>query len=245
MPAPVSEPWWRPFRELDGARVVHVDLTAHAEREAEAAVWLDEEERGRWAAYPYSGPQRQFLLCRAALRATLCEQLGCANEELGFETSEHGKPWARVGGADVPISFNVSHSGPHGLIAFAPDGLLGVDVEELAGRRNLDLLMDGVLGEHEHREIASMEGDERLRAFFRLWTMKEALLKAYGRGLLVDATTFEIPPQVRGGLPRGRLELPQLPGVTLQVEDISGEHFAAALAREAIPEAGTEPAESR
>ncbi len=245
MPAPVSAPWWRPFRELDGARVVYVDLTADADREAEAAVWLDEEERGRWAAYPYSGPQRQFLLCRAALRATLCEQVGCANEALGFETSEHGKPSARVGGAEAPISFNVSHSGRHGLIAFAPDGLLGVDVEELAGRRNLDLLMDGVLGENERREIDSKEGDEQLRSFFRLWTMKEALLKAYGKGLLVDATTFEIPPVVRGGAPRGQLELPQLPGVTLQVEGIGGEDFAAALAREVVPEAGGEPAESR
>ncbi len=242
MSAPVSA-WWRPFRNLDGAAVVHVDLTADADHEAEAVVWLDEAERGRWEGYPYSGPQRQFLLCRAALRATLCEQLGCGNGELAFETSEHGKPWARVGGVDAPISFSVSHSGQHGLIAIAPGGRLGVDVEELAGRRNLDLLMDGVLTEDEHREIASKGGDDQHRSFFRLWTMKEALLKAHGKGLLVDATTFEIPPAVRGGSGKGQLELPQLPGVTLQVEDIGGEDFAAALAREVVPEGDSGQAE--
>ena len=245
MSAPVSAPWWRPFRELDGARVAHVDLTADTNREAEAAVWLDEAERSRWEGYPYSGPQRQFLLCRAALRAILCEQLACGNEELAFETSEHGKPWARVGGVDAPTSFSVSHSGRHGLIAVAPGGRLGVDVEELGDRRNLNLLMDGVLGKHEHSEIASKGGDEQLRSFFRLWTMKEALLKAHGKGLLIDATTFEIPPAVRGGAARGRLQLPQLPGVTLEVEDLGGEHFAAALAREVAPVDGSDRAESR
>ncbi len=193
---------------------MHVDLTANADHEAEAVAWLDEAERGRWEGYPYSGPQRQFLLCRAALRAALCEQLGCGNDELSFETSEHGKPWARVGGMEAPISFNVSHGGRHGLIAIALGGRLGVDVEELADRRNLDLLMDGVLGENEHREIASKGGDDQLRSFFRLWTS-------------------------------GQIELPQLPGVTLQVEDLGGEDFAAALAREVVPEAGSERAESR
>ena len=245
MSAPVSAPWWRPFRDVDGVVIVHVDLTADPDHEAEAVAWLDEAERGRWEGYPYSGPQRQFLLCRAALRATLCEHLGCGNEELAFETSEHGKPWARVGGVDALISFNVSHSGRHGLIAIASGGRLGVDVEELAGRRNLNLLMDGVLGENEHREIASKGGDDQLRSFFRLWTMKEALLKAQGKGLLIDATTFEIPPAVRGGAPRGQLELPQQAGVTLEVEDLGGADFAAALAREVVPEAGRERAKSR
>ena len=244
MSAPVSAPWWRPFRDLDGATVAHVDLTADADREAEAAVWLDEAERSRWEGYPYSGPQRQFLLCRAALRAILCDQLACGNQELTFETSEHGKPWARVGGVDAPISFSVSHSGRHGLIAVAPGGRLGVDVEELGQRRNLDLLMDGVLGEDERREIAAKAGNDQVRSFFRLWTMKEALLKAHGKGLLIDATTFEIPPAVRGGSPRGQLELPQLPGVTLEVEDLGGEDFAAALAREVAPGAGSGRAES-
>ncbi len=75
--------------------------------------------------------------------------------------------------------------------------------------------------------------------------MKEALLKAHGKGLLIDATTFEIPPSVRDGAPRGQIELPELPGVTLQVEDLGGEDFAAALAREVVPEAGSERAESR
>ena len=241
MSAPVSAPWWRPFRSLEGASVLRVELEADPDREAYALTLLDDEEHERWRRYPYAGPRRQFLLCRAALRAVLCEELDCGNEGLAFPTTEDGKPWATVKGTPAAISLSVSHSGPFGLIALAPEGRLGVDVEELAPRRNLELLMDGVLGEAEKAEVAATEGAEQLRSFFRLWTMKEALLKAHGKGLLIDATTFQIPREVRRGAARGRLQLPQLPGVTLQVEDLGTERFAAALARE-VPGA---PAQSR
>ena len=232
MSASASRPWWRPYRICGRVTVVHVDLGSDRVREETALEWLDAEERERWARYPYSGPQRQFLLSRAALRGVLCELLGCGNDVLSFPTSEDGKPSALIEGRPAPISFNVSHSGRHGLIASAPSGRLGVDVEELVPRRNLDLLMDGVLGEEERREIAALDGREQVRSFFRLWTMKEAVLKAHGRGLLEDATVFQIPEAVRGGARKGRLELPQAPGVMWEVEDIGGEHFAAALAHD-------------
>ncbi|MCY4640536.1 MAG: 4'-phosphopantetheinyl transferase superfamily protein [Chloroflexi bacterium] len=233
--APATAPWWHPFATPEGATVLHVDLTPDAAREAGASSWLDEEEAERWRRYPYSGPRRQFALCRAALRAVLCEQLGCGNEELSFPTSAHGKPAALVGGEPAPVSFNVSHSGRHGLVAFAPGGRLGVDVEELGPRRNLELLMEGVLGPAERAAVRSREGPDQPRFFLRLWTMKEALLKAHGRGFLLDATAFEIPPAVRRGATRGTLELPQEPGVIWQLEELGDERFAAALARDVSP----------
>ncbi len=213
--------------------MLHVDLTSDAARERAALSLLDAEECERLEAFASAEPRRRFVLCRAALRAVLGEQLGCENEQLAFPTSEHGKPWATVDGVTAPTAFNVSHSGRHGLVAHAPEGRLGVDIEDLRPRRRLDLLMDGALGPEERREVTEKEGEEQLRFFFRLWTMKEAVLKAHGKGFLLDATSFEIPPAVRRGATTGTLELPQAPGVTWQLEDLSGEHFAAALARDA------------
>ena len=125
MPSPVAECWWRPFRTVGHAAVLHVDLTAHADREAEAWAWLDEEEQGRWQRYQHDGSRRRFALCRAALRAVLCSQLDCRNEQLAFGASDRGKPYAVVQGQPAPVSFNVSHSGAHGLIAVAATGRLG------------------------------------------------------------------------------------------------------------------------
>ncbi len=116
MSAPVDAPWYRPFTATGSATVLHVDLAPHADREAEALERLNPEERERWERYPYSGPRRQFVLCRAALRAVLCEQLGCRSDVLAFPTSEHGKPWATVAGAPAPLSLHVSHTGRAGVV---------------------------------------------------------------------------------------------------------------------------------
>ena len=232
MPVPGAARWWQPFRTVDPASVVYVDLTPDAVNEAAALVVLDAEEQARCGDFEYAAPRRRFVLCRAALRAVLCGELGCENEQLTFETARRGKPSAMVDGRPAPISFNVSHSGRHGLIAFAPRGRLGVDIEERTTPRRLDLLAEAALSEEERAAFASKRGAEQICLFFRLWTMKEALLKAHGEGFLLDATAFEIPRSIRQGEPSGALQLPQLAGVTWQVQDVGDERFAAALAQE-------------
>lgn len=232
MLAPVSEPWWRPFRATEGAFVAIVDLAEDSTREAAAYAWLDDRERERCERFAYAAARRQFLLCRAALRVILCGELDCQNRDLAFPIGEHRRPFATVEGEPAPISFSVSHSGKYGLVAYARKGRLGVDIEELSPRRNLEPLMEGAFGPEERREVLAAEGAEQLRRFFRIWTMKEALLKAHGKGFLLDATAFEVPAALRRGASTGEVELPQLPGVTFRVEDLGGAHFAAALAHD-------------
>ena len=77
-------------------------------REANALAWLNEKEQSRWQHYRHAGPRRRFALCRAALRAILCSQLGCRNEQLAFGISDHGEPYAVVNGIPAAINFHVS-----------------------------------------------------------------------------------------------------------------------------------------
>ena len=178
------------------------------------------------------GPRRRFTLCRAALRAILCDQLACENEQLAFGASEYGKPFALVDGAPATISFNVSHSGSHGLIAFAPAGRLGVDIEERTDRRDIDLLGEAVFGPAERASLDLTSGHAKTHLFFRLWTIKEALMKAHGAGFRLDASSFEAPPTMLRGMSKAMFRLPQLPDVTWLVEDLGNERFAAAIAHE-------------
>ena len=150
--------WWRRYRETGDSVVIHVDLTQQAARSAAALAWLDQTERVRWHRYRYARPRREFGLCRAALRATLCSRLGCDNHELAFGTAQHGKPVALVRGRPAPISFNVSHSGSHGLIALAPEGRIGVDVEERRSRPDPDGPIRTVFAPAERAELAAARG---------------------------------------------------------------------------------------
>ncbi len=232
MPTSVVECWWRPFRKVGRAEVVHVDLAPHAAREAAALTWLDEKERAHRQRYLHRGPRRRFALCRTALRALLCRRLGCRNERLAFGASDHGKPYALVQGEPAPISFNVSHSGEHGLIALAEEGRLGVDVEERRVRRDLDGLIRTVLGQEEQAQLASARGYRKLHLFYDFWTLKEALVKALGLGLSLDMSRFEIPPAMRQGGTTCTFQFPQAPAIRWRLVDLGNERFAAAIAHE-------------
>ena len=231
MPA-LDARWWHSFKSIDGVSVTLLDLSPYVEREDSALQWLDRQERLRWQRYEFAGPRRRFLLCRAALRAMLCTRLACDNEHLDFETSHHGKPFARVAGIPAPISFNVSHSGERGLIAISRSGRLGVDIEERNFHRDVDYLIDAVSGEKEKAEISSRQALSRLLLFYKLWTLKEAILKAYGKGFHIDPTSIEIPLPMLRGEAKSKMQLPHAPGVTWHVTDIGNADFAAALAYE-------------
>lgn len=227
--------WWGSFAKVGEAHVVHVDLAPHAAREAAALSWLDEAERARRDRFRHEGRRRQYTLCRAALRAILCGRLGCRNEALSFGESERGKPAAMLSDVPAPVSFSVSHSGRHGLLAFAREGRVGVDVEERAPRRDLDALIAAVLAPDERAELASTTGHHRIARFYDFWTIKEALLKALGTGIQLDIAGFEVPPAMRRGVRAGTFRFPHLPGVAWRVENLGTEDFAAALAHERDP----------
>jgi 4'-phosphopantetheinyl transferase len=164
--------------------------------------------------------------------------MDCRNADLSFKEGEYGKPFAVVNGRAAALSFSVSHSGRHGLIAYSRDGRLGVDVEQIIPRRQLKSLIEAVMGPDEQRELDQLEAPARLHQFFRLWTCKEALVKALGTGFSTDVSGFQIPPNIRRGEAVGVFRFTHLPDVAWRLEDIGREGFAAALASE-LPSTGS------
>ena len=212
------------------ADVFHIDLSSNPASEDEARASLDERELARRSRFVSPGPRRRFTLCRAALRSVLCRKLGCRNDELEFGVGYYEKPFAIVRRERRPIGFNVSHSGRHGLIAVASGGRVGVDVEELDPRRNLDTLIDSVFTAAERADLDSAEGLQKRRLFFRLWTIKEALIKGTGMGLALNMSTFEVPEAMRRGAASAAFSFPQAPSIRWRLESLEGEEFAGAVA---------------
>lgn len=233
-PSP-GERWWRRFRRAGDAEVFHVDLTPQSVQERAAFVWLSEDERARWGNFRLDHPRREFALCRAAVRVLLCRKLACSNDELTFEEGEHGKPAAHLRGLPAPIRFSVSHSGRHGLIALAARGSVGVDVEPRDARRNLDVLIGEALTPGEQSRLAGAGADRKRQLFFRLWTMKEALVKALGKGFSLHVSEFEIPPSMWNVQRTCEFRFPHLPEVRWRLENLGNREFAAAIAHERCP----------
>ena len=109
---------------------------------------------------------------------------------------------------------------------------MGVDIEERIPRRYLNELIEAVMGPEEQTELAALREPAKLRLFYRLWTLKEALIKALGTGFSTDPAGFQAPPAMRRGGMAGVFSFPHLPSVAWRLEDIGDERFAAALAHE-------------
>ena len=222
--------WWSIWRDTGGALILYVDLAPDADREARAFGLLDDEEKQRWGHFLVEPARRRFALCRAALRINLSERLGCSNRRLSFGCLRHGKPFAKVDDTRAPIGFNVSHSGRHGLIALGEDDSVGVDVEERVPQHDLDGIATRVYGPTERRTLATAEGRRKVDLFFRLWSMKEALIKALGYGFSLNPSSFEVPGSILQGVRSSVFRFPHAPSSTWQLLDLGESRFAAAVA---------------
>ena len=123
---------------------------------------------------------RRFVVARGILRSLLAGFTGTPAEKLQFAYGNSGKPV--LVGRDG-IQFNISHSTDLGLFAFAPDRPVGVDVEnERPVRRLLDVAQR-FMSEDELRSLIDTSPEERNAAFLRSWVVREARLKAEGKGV--------------------------------------------------------------
>lgn len=225
-----EQKWWRSFRTLEDVDVFVVDLSADREREAIAFRLLDQDEASRCERYLVDGARRQFLLSRGAVRLLLADRLGCSPGKVTFRTGRNGKPDVVLDGVRTPIYFNLSHSGTSGLIAVSPSRSVGVDVEERRDRIDLDGVAKRVFSESERAALLRLMQPEKTQLFFRLWTLKEALIKAKGTGFSYNPAGFAVPQAVLGGADQGLFGFPEEGEPKWVLFDLGCEAFAAALA---------------
>src|SRR5689334_15795398 len=123
---------------------------------------------------------RRYIVARGILRNLLSGFTGTDPKRLRFEYGASGKP--SLSDRD-DIHFNISHSADLGLFAFSPDRPVGVDVEnERPVRRLLDVAQR-FMTEDELRTLADTPAEKRNSAFLRSWVVREARLKAEGKGV--------------------------------------------------------------
>ena len=225
-----DDTWWSPWRETEGSLILHVDLRSDPDREQRALAMLDRDERARWKRFLVKEARRQYALCRAALRINLCQRLGCPDRELSFGYLAHGKPFAKVNGAVADVNFNVSHSGQHGLIGFAQRDEFGLDLEVRTPGRDFDGIGSTVYGPRERLALSAATGSEKAHLFYRLWGLKEALIKALGTGFSLSPARFEVPEPMLDGARGAVFHFPHRPADPFWLEDLGEPRFAAAYA---------------
>lgn len=148
--------------------------------------WTTRDDAARAASL---APQRRhaFLAARAVLRALLGEHGLAPSTPLRY--GSFGKPC--LAGAPE-VRFSISHSGPTACVAVGADGEIGVDIERCGAHVDDEAVMRRFFSAREADALASMPSGLRGRAFSEAWTRREAVLKAVGIGLGVDAEAFSL-----------------------------------------------------
>jgi 4'-phosphopantetheinyl transferase len=135
--------------------------------------------------------RRRRLVSRTVLRLALGLRLGCDPQDIRFAAEPDGKP--RLAGERSPaLHFNLSHGGETCVVAISDLGPVGVDIEEVRPRTHLERLVETRLAPAEADGIMRLDPEERPGAFYRVWTRKEAYLKARGLGLAARLDTFAV-----------------------------------------------------
>lgn len=190
-PPPLPQSWLSAEPEGQGGHAVwHVDFESLPPVGADAFSWLSPDEQWRAARFLRHADRERFIRSHQALRYVLGAYLDRAPATLRFRAGSRGKP--ELDGSDRDrLTFNLSHSGRHVLIGIG-DTAIGVDVE--AYRPIGDPL--AIARAHFHpAEVAALtrlSGSERIGAFFRCWTRKEAVVKALGLGLSLALDRFRV-----------------------------------------------------
>jgi 4'-phosphopantetheinyl transferase len=142
---------------------------------------LSEREAERAGRCRFEPDRRRFVIAHGALRLILADYVDTPPEELRLRRGRHGKP--RLAGTS-DLRFNLSHSGELGLVAVTRHAEVGVDVDRLRPDLPVEAFAERFFPAPDARWVTTAAGPtERAERFLRLWTRKEAVVKAAGARL--------------------------------------------------------------
>jgi 4'-phosphopantetheinyl transferase len=211
---------------------------------------LSDDERARLARFAAPADAELYLVAHALTRCVLARYLGSRPERLAFESGERGRPELAGPERASGLRFNLSHTRGLAACGVSLHAAIGVDVEHQSRRVELDAVGKRVFSSHERAGLAGLQPDAQRQRFFDLWTLKEAYVKATGKGLASPLTGVTFTPELCDPVPvrfeppdadrpedwcMRRLGLPpehrlavalQLPAARFNWQELNGSFFA-------------------
>lgn len=180
---------------VDGAviRLSWASVAEAGDRIGQLLAALPNDERRRAGRFRVDAARGCFVVGRTVLRRVLARALEVDPSDLVFDLGPHGRPALVDPRPPAGLDFNLSHSGDLVVAVVAPTPV-GVDVEALRRITLAERLARRFFGPAERDAVLGAATSARDRTFLRIWTQKEAWLKATGIGIGMALRAVEVEP---------------------------------------------------
>lgn len=152
-----------------------------------ALACLSADELARANRFHFAKHRQRFTVARAGMRLILAQYQDTSPDQLSFTTNQHGKPAL----TSAQLGFNLSHSGELAMLAISKHPEIGVDVEFFSPRSFLGIAKH-CFSDQEIEALIKLPTAACMLGFFKIWSQKEAFIKAVGMGLAYPLKEFDV-----------------------------------------------------
>jgi len=148
---------------------------------------LSTNELARANRFKFEKHRNRFIIARAHLRKILSYYLNCLPQDIHFQYAQRGKPFL----TDTSLQFNLSHSEDVAIVALRNQYDIGVDIEKIESPFKEDVAKR-FFSDKEYKLLQTLDDSQKVKAFYTIWSKKEALIKALGEGLFAPLDKFSV-----------------------------------------------------
>jgi 4'-phosphopantetheinyl transferase len=165
-----------------------IDATKYISVLSQSFHILNNDEKKRHQLFFFQKEKDVFLCAHVGLRIILSRFLKCDPDEIIYEYNEYKKPSIN----NNHLHFNISHSKNMIAIAITNDVPVGIDIECKSLKVATDDISHRFFSALEYRSYKKVPKSQKINSFYKIWTQKEAYIKAVGKGLYLDLQNFDV-----------------------------------------------------
>jgi len=144
-------------------------------------------EREKILKYRQKKDRIQSLVGIMLIKYIIAEHLGVQPSLIVINRDKYGRPYCSM--TQWKGDFNLSHSGEWVILSISEKCKVGVDIEKM---NNISMeITNYFLTEKEQRNLYNGKGNDLIKDFYKLWTLKESYVKLIGLGLSYPLNSFE------------------------------------------------------
>ncbi|HSD64457.1 MAG TPA: 4'-phosphopantetheinyl transferase superfamily protein [Ignavibacteriaceae bacterium] len=155
---------------------------------------LTDEEKKGIDKIRLQGVRDGRVISKVIVKDIISKYLGVNSDQIKYSYNRFGKPVLPEDINFPGLNFNISHSESLGIIALVKQKQIGVDLERIIDLADLDDIIKLCFSKNEQGFFKDLEGLEKTKLFYKVWTGKEAFIKAIGKGFSfpLENISFEL-----------------------------------------------------